>query len=121
MLPPKTPEAAQKKVIRALDVVVKSNSFKAYLAAQSRQSLASVTYEREKQLHEQKISAEQDFLAANRPDTEACLVLDIRLPGINGLDFQAQLAAAAGVSEATLSPLTPQERAAFMALLARLT
>ena len=35
--------------------------------------------------------------------------------------FQAQLAAAAGVSEATLSPLTPQERAAFMALLARLT
>ena len=35
MLPPKTPVAAQNKVIRALDVVVKSNSFKAYLATQS--------------------------------------------------------------------------------------
>lgn len=33
----------------------------------------------------------QDFLAAERPDTEGCLVLDIRLPGISGLDFQAQL------------------------------
>lgn len=35
MLPPKTPVAAQKLVIRALDVVVKSNSFKTYLASQS--------------------------------------------------------------------------------------
>jgi cobalt-zinc-cadmium efflux system membrane fusion protein len=43
----------------------------AYLAAQSRQSLASVTYEREKQLHEQKISAEQDFLAAKQALAEA--------------------------------------------------
>ncbi|MDH4441456.1 MAG: response regulator transcription factor [Rhizobium sp.] len=33
----------------------------------------------------------QEFLATNRPDTEACLVLDIRLQGTSGLDFQEQL------------------------------
>lgn len=33
----------------------------------------------------------QDFLAAKRPDVPSCLVLDIRLPGISGLDFQQQL------------------------------
>jgi FixJ family two-component response regulator len=35
-----------------------------------------------------------EFLAADRGDGPACLVLDIRLPGTNGLDFQAQLTAA---------------------------
>lgn len=33
----------------------------------------------------------QDFLTFNRSDTEACLVLDIRLQGTSGLDFQEQL------------------------------
>ncbi|MEC9433276.1 MAG: response regulator transcription factor [Pseudomonadota bacterium] len=33
----------------------------------------------------------QDFLAADRPDAEGCLVLDVRLPGTSGLDLQAQL------------------------------
>ncbi|WP_246663195.1 response regulator transcription factor [Rhizobium sp. WL3] len=33
----------------------------------------------------------QDFLAIDRPDREACLVLDIRLQGTSGLDFQEQL------------------------------
>ena len=32
------------------------------------------------------------FLDANKPDAPGCLVLDIRLPGVSGLDFQAQLA-----------------------------
>ena len=32
------------------------------------------------------------FLAAKLPDALGCLVLDVRLPGISGLDFQAQLA-----------------------------
>jgi FixJ family two-component response regulator len=31
------------------------------------------------------------FLKAARPDAPGCLVLDVRLPGIGGLDFQAQL------------------------------
>lgn len=34
----------------------------------------------------------QEFLASERPDSEACLVLDIRLQGTSGLDFQEQLA-----------------------------
>ena len=34
----------------------------------------------------------QEFLAAKREDTPECLVLDVRLPGISGLDFQSQLA-----------------------------
>ncbi|BCH28840.1 DNA-binding response regulator [Mesorhizobium sp. L-8-10] len=33
----------------------------------------------------------QDFLTAAVPDAPGCLVIDIRLPDINGLDFQAQL------------------------------
>ncbi|MFG1463169.1 response regulator transcription factor [Xanthobacter sp. DSM 24535] len=32
-----------------------------------------------------------DLLAAKLPDVPRCLVLDIRLPGVSGLDFQAQL------------------------------
>jgi FixJ family two-component response regulator len=35
-----------------------------------------------------------DFLASNLPDGPACLVLDVRLPGTSGLDFQRELAAA---------------------------
>lgn len=33
-----------------------------------------------------------EFLEASLADGPGCLVLDIRLPGVNGLDFQAQLA-----------------------------
>lgn len=32
------------------------------------------------------------FLAADRPDVAGCLVLDVRLPGIGGLEFQTRLA-----------------------------
>ena len=35
-----------------------------------------------------------DFLKAGRPDAASCLVLDVRLPGVSGLDFQAELAKA---------------------------
>ena len=34
----------------------------------------------------------QEFLRRGRPDGPSCLVLDVRLPGANGLDFQKQLA-----------------------------
>jgi len=34
----------------------------------------------------------QEFLRSKRPDAPSCLVLDIGLPGITGLDFQRQLA-----------------------------
>lgn len=33
----------------------------------------------------------RDFLDAKRPDLPACLVLDVRLPGVSGLDFQSEL------------------------------
>jgi FixJ family two-component response regulator len=32
------------------------------------------------------------FLDADIPDTPGCLVLDVRLPGVSGLDFQGQMA-----------------------------
>jgi FixJ family two-component response regulator len=34
----------------------------------------------------------QEFLRSKRPDGPSCLVLDVRLPGVNGLDFQRELA-----------------------------
>ena len=36
----------------------------------------------------------REFLQAKRPDAPSCLVLDVRLPGTSGLDFQRQLAEA---------------------------
>jgi FixJ family two-component response regulator len=36
----------------------------------------------------------KEFLSSRRPDGPSCLVLDIRLPGISGLDFQRGLAEA---------------------------
>src|ERR1700676_2964921 len=35
-----------------------------------------------------------EFLKSDPPDGPACLVLDVRLPGQSGLDFQRELAAA---------------------------
>jgi FixJ family two-component response regulator len=34
----------------------------------------------------------QEFLSSQRPEAPSCLVLDIRLPGASGLDFQRELA-----------------------------
>ena len=36
----------------------------------------------------------REFLARRRPEVPSCLVLDVRLPGTGGLDFQRQLAEA---------------------------
>jgi len=35
-----------------------------------------------------------EMLQSKLPDVASCLVLDIRLPGLSGLDFQAELAKA---------------------------
>lgn len=39
-------------------------------------------------------SSAQEFLGSERPHAPSCLVLDVRLPGMSGLDFQRELAAA---------------------------
>jgi FixJ family two-component response regulator len=36
----------------------------------------------------------QEFLRSKRPDGPSCLILDVRLPGVSGLDFQRELAEA---------------------------
>lgn len=36
----------------------------------------------------------QEFLQRPRPDVPSCMILDVRLPGISGLDFQCRLAEA---------------------------
>ena len=38
--------------------------------------------------------AASEFLKSRLPDAPSCLVLDVRLPGLSGLDFQAELARA---------------------------
>src|SRR5882724_9244593 len=43
-------------------------------------------------LRSETFETAQEFLRSNRPDAPSCLVLDVRLPGINGLDFQRKLA-----------------------------
>jgi FixJ family two-component response regulator len=36
----------------------------------------------------------QEFLQSTRPDVPACLILDVRMPGLSGLDLQRDLAEA---------------------------
>jgi FixJ family two-component response regulator len=43
-------------------------------------------------LQSQGFGSTQEFLNRTRPDAPSCLVLDVRLPGVNGLDFQRELA-----------------------------
>jgi FixJ family two-component response regulator len=45
-------------------------------------------------LHVEVFGSAAEFLEKKLPEIPSCLVLDIRLPGVSGLDFQAQLAKA---------------------------
>jgi FixJ family two-component response regulator len=43
-------------------------------------------------LRSETFAAAEEFLRGKRPDGPSCLVLDVSLPGVNGLDFQRELA-----------------------------
>jgi FixJ family two-component response regulator len=43
-------------------------------------------------LRSESFETAEEFLRSGRPDGPSCLVLDVRLPGVNGLDFQRRLA-----------------------------
>jgi FixJ family two-component response regulator len=45
-------------------------------------------------LRVQAFASAPDFLAMKLPAAPCCLILDVRLPGLSGLDFQAKLASA---------------------------
>jgi len=45
-------------------------------------------------LHAETFETPQEFLHSKRTDGPSCLILDVRLPGVSGLDFQHQLAEA---------------------------
>jgi FixJ family two-component response regulator len=43
-------------------------------------------------LRSESFGKAEEFLRSKRQDGPSCLVLDVRLPGVNGLDFQGRLA-----------------------------
>src|SRR5216683_1182159 len=43
-------------------------------------------------LRSESFGTAHEFLRSKRPDGPSCLVLDVRHPGVNGLDFQRELA-----------------------------
>jgi FixJ family two-component response regulator len=43
-------------------------------------------------LRSESFGAAEEFLRGELPDGPSCLILDVRLPGVNGLDFQRRLA-----------------------------
>jgi FixJ family two-component response regulator len=45
-------------------------------------------------LHAEVFASPREFLEAKRPEVPSCLILDVRLPGKSGLDFQRKLAQA---------------------------
>jgi FixJ family two-component response regulator len=57
--------------------------------APTRQALARLFYS--VQLRVEVFASAQEFLQGKRPDVPSCLVLDVRLPGLSGLDFQTEL------------------------------
>jgi FixJ family two-component response regulator len=60
--------------------------------AAMRQSLSNLI--RSVGLRVEAFASAQEFLRSKRPDVPGCLVLDVRLPGVSGLDLQKRMAEA---------------------------
>ncbi len=45
-------------------------------------------------MHVRTFASAQEFMGSTRPDAPACLVLDVRMPGLSGLDLQRELLSA---------------------------
>jgi FixJ family two-component response regulator len=60
--------------------------------AAMRQSLSNLI--RSVGLRVEAFTSAQEFLRSKRPDVPGCLVLDVRLPGLSGLDLQKRMAEA---------------------------
>jgi FixJ family two-component response regulator len=60
--------------------------------ASVREALSSLI--RSVDLNVETFSSAKEFLRHERPETPACLVLDVRLPGLSGLDLQNELTTA---------------------------
>jgi len=83
--PPRRPSAeAQEPLVQEPLVIVIDDD------APLRASLSSLF--RSIGLRVETFASPAEFLAAALPDGPRCLVLDIRLPGVSGLEFQTQLA-----------------------------
>ena len=52
----------------------------------------------------QLFASVSDFLKSDKPDGPTCLVLDVRLPGRGGLEFQRDLLRRTGKSQSFSSP-----------------
>jgi len=61
-----------------------------FLAAQKRLGLAQITFDREKQLWEEKISAKQDYLAAQQALSEAEIAVDLALVKLRNLGVRSE-------------------------------
>jgi FixJ family two-component response regulator len=70
-------------------VAVKANVFVVEDDSSMRDALSSLI--RSVGLDVQTFDTARDFLLSKRPMTPVCLVLDVRLPGLSGLDLQGEL------------------------------
>src|SRR5947199_10381571 len=60
------------------------------------------------QLRVEVFASPQEFLQSERPNVPSCLVLDVRLRGVSGLDFQAELAKADHADRAASGCVIPR-------------
>lgn len=78
------------EVLAVVESAVLADLRSQLFAAQKRLGLARITFEREKQLWEEKISAKQDYLAAEQALSEAQINVDLALVKLRNLGVNPQ-------------------------------